>query len=73
MKITEISYRRVFNLGNYETVTVELVSTVDEGEMVEWVWGQLESLALERFFDSHPAAKVLNRSADFPQSRRSAL
>jgi len=32
MKITQVSYRRVFNLGNYETATVELVAVVQEGE-----------------------------------------
>ena len=32
MKVKEVSCRRVFNLGNYETYTVEVVSVVDEGE-----------------------------------------
>jgi len=32
VKITQVSYRRVFNLGNYETATVELVAEVQEGE-----------------------------------------
>lgn len=28
----EVSFRRVFNLGNYETMAIELVATVAEGQ-----------------------------------------
>ncbi len=28
MKITEVKFRRVFNLGNYETIAIELTADV---------------------------------------------
>ena len=31
-KITQISYQRVFNLGNFEAERIELVASVDEDE-----------------------------------------
>ena len=32
MRVTEVRFQRVKNLGNYETERCELVATVDEGE-----------------------------------------
>lgn len=32
MEIKEVSFRRKFNLGNYETMDVELVATLSPGE-----------------------------------------
>ena len=32
MKIIQMSYRRIYSLGNYETETVEMTATVDPGE-----------------------------------------
>ena len=32
MEIREVSFRRKFNLGNYETMDVELTATVSPGE-----------------------------------------
>lgn len=32
MKITEVSFHRKFNLGNYETMDVGLVATLGEGD-----------------------------------------
>jgi len=32
MIIKQVSFRRVFNLGNYETMTVELVADLNDGE-----------------------------------------
>ena len=32
MKITQVTYRRVYNLGNYQTAAVELVALLDAGE-----------------------------------------
>ena len=32
LNITEVSFRRVFNLGNYETIAVELRATVAEDQ-----------------------------------------
>ena len=39
LNIKEVSFRRVFNLGNYETIAIELVATVsdeqDAGDVVK--------------------------------------
>ena len=32
MEIKEVSFRRKFNLGNYETMDIELTATVSPGE-----------------------------------------
>lgn len=34
MQIKEISFRRVYNLGNYETVTLELRAAINENENI---------------------------------------
>lgn len=46
MKITQVSYTRTFNLGNYENVKIELVADVtdQDGEAVDLV---LDDLAKE--------------------------
>lgn len=43
-KITQVTYRRVFNLGNYETAAIELTAAVNEGEVTRTV---IDSLAAE--------------------------
>lgn len=37
MKIKEVSFRRKFNLGNYETMDIELTATVGPEDDVEEV------------------------------------
>jgi len=32
VKIREVAVRRKFNLGNYETMDIEMVATVNEGQ-----------------------------------------
>ena len=32
MKVNEVSYGRTFNLGNYESLRVEMKASVDDGE-----------------------------------------
>ena len=44
MKIAQVAYRRKFNLGNYETMDIELVADVEPGEQVKDV---LDSLVRE--------------------------
>jgi hypothetical protein len=44
MRITEISYQRVKNLGNYETERVEMVAEVNEGEDVNTVYTYLRDM-----------------------------
>lgn len=49
-KITEISYTRTINLGNYESVRVGGTADVDEGEdadvilemLKDWAYGRLK-------------------------------
>ncbi len=41
MKIIEVSFRRTFNLGNYESATVELKATINEGEDAKQAFNQL--------------------------------
>ena len=44
MKITQASYRRLWNLGNYENISVELTADVAEGESTR---AALNALAAE--------------------------
>lgn len=46
MKITQVSYGRTFNTGNYTSERIDLVAEVDEGE--DWRAVQL-ALAFEVF------------------------
>lgn len=46
MKIIQVSYRRVFNLGNYQTEAIEFVAAVNDGENPQEV---LRDLATETF------------------------
>ena len=32
MKVDRVSFRRVYNLGNYETIAIEMEAVVEEGE-----------------------------------------
>ncbi len=41
MKVKEIHYRRVKNLGNYETETVEFVGTVEDDETVDEAYTEI--------------------------------
>ncbi len=50
MKVTEIRYQRVKNLGNYETERVEVVGLVDETETPEEIFCVLKDMA-EQFLD----------------------
>lgn len=43
MRITEIRYQRVKNLGNYETERVEMVATLNEGDDPHFVFRWLQS------------------------------
>ena len=45
MKAKQVSYRRLWNLGNYENIAVELVANVTEDEAAETVLDQLEAEA----------------------------
>jgi len=47
MKITEVSYRRIFNLGNYESVAVALTAAVNDGEETQTVIDALAAEALK--------------------------
>jgi len=47
MKITEVSYRRIFNLGNYESVAVALTAAVNDGEQTQTVINALAAEALK--------------------------
>lgn len=35
MKITQVTYRRVYNLGNYETMHVEMTATIEPTETAQ--------------------------------------
>ncbi len=45
MIVTQVTYRRLFNLGNYESTAIDLTATVDPGETTEQVVGQLRDQA----------------------------
>jgi len=47
MKITEVHYRRIFNLGNYESVTVALTAAVNGDEETQAVIDALADETLQ--------------------------
>jgi hypothetical protein len=76
LKITQVSYRRVANLGNYETVHVEAVAAVNEGEdatgvmtaLKEWV----EAQAKPKPRTPEPTAASAERNRPFTDEQREA-
>lgn len=70
MEISQITYSKVFNLGNYETETIEVTALVHFSEQAEEVYHQLRDWTVERFLDSHPATAPKSSPADSPQSLR---
>lgn len=57
MVVTSITYRRKFNLGNYETEDYEITAQVDEGESPTEVLQKLKDWAVEQFLQQHAAKK----------------
>jgi putative protein kinase ArgK-like GTPase of G3E family len=45
--IKEVSFRRKFNLGNYETFDVELVATVGPGQTAADVFHTLDKMTIQ--------------------------
>jgi hypothetical protein len=76
LKITQVSYRRVANLGNYETLHVEAVAAVNEGEdatgvmaaLKEWV----ETQAKPKPRTPEPSAASIERNRPFTDEQRDA-
>lgn len=42
MKLTQMAYHRVFNLGNFQSERIELTAELDEKDDPEQVMGQLK-------------------------------
>ncbi len=63
MEITQITYRRLKNLGNYESEAVEMTGTVERGDSIVDVFHALKSCVLESL-DLLPVAEV-DPSEDF--------
>jgi len=40
--VKEVSFRRKFNLGNYETLDIELTAAINDGQNVQEVLSALE-------------------------------
>ncbi|HEX7762728.1 MAG TPA: hypothetical protein VF433_03865 [Cellvibrio sp.] len=70
MEISQITYRRVFSLGNYETETIEVTALVHFSESAEKVYAELRDWTIEQFLSSHPDVNHHSRKADSPQSLR---
>lgn len=47
LDIKEVSFRRKFNLGNYETFDVELVATVGPGQAAGEVFHALDAMTVQ--------------------------
>lgn len=56
MQIKEVSYKRIFNLGNYESASVELRASISEMEDPK---AAIDELAME--------AKAWRKSKETPQ------
>jgi hypothetical protein len=54
--ITEVTFGRVFNLGNYETFRVELKATVGPGQTPDEIVRELDSMTV-RMRNAHNYAK----------------
>jgi hypothetical protein len=51
MYVKEISVRRVFNLGQYQTLTYEATVAVNENESAQEAMTEAEELLLKQFHD----------------------
>lgn len=47
MIVKQVSYKRTFNLGNYENVAIELTAEIQNGEAVDQVLDELAKQAVE--------------------------
>ena len=47
MEIKEVAFRRKFNLGNYETMDIELIATVGPNDDVDEVVKALDKKTVE--------------------------
>lgn len=57
MIVTRITYRRKFNLGNYESEDYEITAQIDEGESPTEILQKLKDWAVEQFLQQHAAKK----------------
>jgi hypothetical protein len=54
MKITQISFRRTVNLGNYQSKTLEVTAEVGEDEIPQFAIWDLEDFVLEQLGELKP-------------------
>jgi len=47
MNVKQVSYKRTFNLGNYENIAVELVAEIQDGESPDQVLDELAKQTIE--------------------------
>lgn len=47
LNITQVAFRRKFNLGNYETFDVELVATIGPGQDTKDVLAALDKVTMD--------------------------
>jgi hypothetical protein len=58
MKITQISFKRTVNLGNYQSKTLEVTAEVGEDEIPQFAIRDLEDFVLEQLGLQLPSRKV---------------
>jgi len=51
--IKQMSYQRVFNLGNYEAERIELVASLDEDEQTEWMVEDVFKMLRDKVYELH--------------------
>lgn len=59
MHIIQLSYKRTFNIGNYENEVIEVTVGIGTDDNPEVVLSRMRAWTLERFFEGHPGVKVI--------------
>jgi len=72
MKVKEIAVRKLFNLGNYENLVIELRFTVEEGDDVNKVYAEGYFL-IHELFKASEVERAIDKKVEGLEERESYL